>query len=222
MGIMALDDYLSSLDRALSKMPGDVVSRTRFTVPEARVLAEGKTTVLENFTTIVDAINRKPDHLFKFLVRELGTAAKIDGNRLIFQGKFTPEQISSQIDAYVEEYVICSECGRPDTELVKSERILMLKCDACGAIRPVKKRFIKPGGGKTRDEVVEGETYMVNITAVGAKGDGIAKKAGSTIFVKGAKKGEMVKVLVNKISGNLVFAEVVGEAEDSMRADDEA
>ncbi|RLG25592.1 translation initiation factor IF-2 subunit beta [Methanosarcinales archaeon] len=208
---MAVDDYLASLDRALSKMPDDVVSRTRFIIPEVRVLAEGKTTVLENFTTIVDAINREPDHFFKFLVRELGTAGKIDGNRLIFQGRFAPEQISSQINAYVEEYVICSECGRPDTELVKSERILMLKCDACGAIRPVKKRFIKPGIARPADEIAEGETYMVQITAVGAKGDGIAKKAGNTIFVKGAKKGDVVKVLINKISGNLVFAEVVHE-----------
>jgi len=208
---MAVDEYLASLDRALSKMPDDVVSRTRFTIPEVRVLAEGKTTVLENFTTIVDTINRKPDHFFKFLVRELGTAGKIDGNRLIFQGRFTSEQISSQINAYVDEYVMCSECGRPDTELVKSERILMLKCDACGAIRPVKKRFIKPGSLKPKDEISEGETYTVQITAVGAKGDGIAKKAGSTIFVKGAKKGDVVKVLINKISGNLVFAEVARE-----------
>jgi translation initiation factor 2 subunit 2 len=204
---MTADDYLASLDRALSRMPEKTASSARFTIPEARVLPEGKTTVLENFSVIVDALNRTPEHFFKFLVRELGTAGKIDGSRLIFQGKFTAKQISAQIEAYVEDYVMCSECGRPDTELVKSERVLMLKCAACGAIRSVKKRFVKPEAKE--DDFVEGKTYTVQITAVGAKGDGIAKKGNYTLFVKGAKQGDVVEVLVKKISGNLVFADLV-------------
>lgn len=204
------DEYLASLDRALSRLPEKSISDKRFSIPEVRVLPEGKTTVLENFGVIADTINRDPDHFFKFLVRELGTAGKRDGARLIFQGKFTPKQISDQVDAYVEEYVMCSECGRPDTVLMKSDRVLMLKCDACGAMRPVKKRFVKPE--TTSDGVAEGKTYTLQITAVGAKGDGIAKRGNYTIFVKGAKKGELVEVLVKKISGNLVFADVVSRS----------
>jgi translation initiation factor 2 subunit 2 len=79
----------------------------------------------------------------KFLLGELGTAGRPDGNRAVFQGKFTEESIGSIIEGYVDEFVICSECNRPDTHLVRSDRILMLKCDACGAHRPVKKRRIR-------------------------------------------------------------------------------
>ncbi len=206
---MTVDDYLASLDRALSKMPEKTESDARFVVPELRVMSEGKTTVLENFTSIVDTINRDQTHFFKFLVRELGTAGKIDGNRLIFQGRFAPKQISAQIEAYVKEYVMCSECGRPDTRLVKNERVLMLKCDACGAIRPIKKRFIKQQ--TVEQGFVEGNTYTICITAVGAKGDGIAKKGKYTIFVKGTKKGDVVEAVIKKIAGNLVFANMVNK-----------
>ncbi|MCX8172587.1 MAG: translation initiation factor IF-2 subunit beta, partial [Archaeoglobaceae archaeon] len=32
----------------------------------------------------------------------------------------------------------CKECNAPDTELIKEERVLFLRCLACGAKQPVK------------------------------------------------------------------------------------
>ena len=48
------------------------------------------------------------------------------------------------IKSYVEDYVICSECGKPDTRLVKDDRVMILRCDACGSHRPVRKRKAGP------------------------------------------------------------------------------
>ncbi|MDO9098550.1 MAG: translation initiation factor IF-2 subunit beta, partial [Candidatus Methanoperedens sp.] len=135
-----MNDYLANLDRALKQLPEIKGSGERFVVPEPKLLTEGRTTVLENFAGIADKLNREPGHIFKFLLRELGTAGKIDGSRGIFQKRITSGVITELINAYVKEYVICSECGRPDTHLMKSERILTLRCDACGAHRPVTKR----------------------------------------------------------------------------------
>jgi translation initiation factor 2 subunit 2 len=199
-----MNDYLASLDRAQKQLPEIKGSGERFVVPEPKLLTEGKTTVLENFAGIADRLNREPEHIFKFLLRELGTAGKIDGSRAIFQKRFTTDAISELINAYVKEYVICSECGRPDTHLIKSERILTLRCDACGAHRPVTKRravVIK------EEALTEGETYEVRIDAVGSKGDGIAKKDKYTIYVPNAAKGDVVKIKIKKITGNLAFAE---------------
>lgn len=201
------EEYEAYLDRAISQIPNIKTSDTRFVVPEPRVLSEGKTTVLENFRDIVDILNREPDHLLKFLLRELGTAGKMDGSRVIFQGRFTASMISNQINSYVQEYVICSECGRPDTHLVKSDRVLMLKCDACGAHRPVRKRRARIEAAP--EALVEGETYEVRVDAVGSKGDGIAKKEKFTIFIPGGAKGDIVKIKIKKISGNLAFAELL-------------
>jgi len=201
-----MNDYLANLDRALEQLPEIKGSGERFVVPEPKLLTEGKTTVLENFASIADKLNREPGHIFKFLLRELGTAGKIDGSRAIFQKRFTSEVITELINAYVTEYVICSECGRPDTHLIKSERILTLRCDACGAHRPVTKRravVVK------EEALTEGESYEVRIDAVGRKGDGIAKKDKYTIYVPGVAKGDVVKIKIKKITGNLAFAELI-------------
>ncbi len=202
-----MNDYLADLERALNQVPEIKGSGERFVVPEPKLLTEGKTTVLENFTAIADKLNREPEHLFKFLLRELGTAGKLEGTRAIFHGRFTSAVISELIDAYVKDYVTCSECGRPDTHLIKSDRILTLRCDACGAHRPVTKR--QAAGFVKEEALVEGETYEVSIAAVGSKGDGIAKKEKYTIYVPGAAKGEAVKIKIKKITGNLAFAELI-------------
>ncbi len=199
-----MNDYLTNLDRALKQLPEIKGSGERFVVPEPKLLTEGKTTVLENFAGIADRLNREPEHIFKFLLRELGTAGKIDGGRVIFQKRVTTDVISELINAYVKEYVICSECGRPDTHLIKSERILTLRCDACGAHRPITKRraaIVK------EEALAEGESYEVRIDAVGSKGDGIAKKDKYTIYVPNTAKGDVVKIKIKKITGNLAFAE---------------
>ncbi|HEX59920.1 MAG TPA: translation initiation factor IF-2 subunit beta, partial [Methanomicrobia archaeon] len=135
-------EYEEMLDRALARMPEMKVEDTRFNIPEVRVFIEGKTTVFDNFASVCDYINREQEHVMKFLLRELGTAGKIDGDRAIFQGRFSKEDVAKQIRRYVEDYVLCSECGKPDTQLVRTkERVLMLKCEACGAFRPVGKRL---------------------------------------------------------------------------------
>ncbi|ABK13979.1 MAG: translation initiation factor IF-2 subunit beta [Methanothrix sp.] len=202
-----MEDYLEGLERAMRSMPAAKGTKERFQIPVPRIFYEGKTTVLDNFAAIADALNRDPDHLMKFLLQELGTAGKIEGHRGVFQGKFTEQAIQNQIAAYVDEYVICSECKLPDTHLIKSDRVLMLKCDACGAHRPVKKRKAK--AVVARDVIEEGETYELRIESVGSKGDGIAKVDKYLIFVPNTSKGEIVKAKVKKISGTLAFAEIV-------------
>jgi len=202
-----MDSYDSYLKRALDNLPEISSSKERFEVPKPKLLIEGKTTVLENFTNIVNKLSREREHVFRYLLRELGTAGKIDNSRAIFQGRFTSDNIESILDDYVNEYVICSECGRPDTNLIKSDRVLTLKCDACGAHRPVKKKrqiiSIK------KDTLEEGTVLEVKIEGIGHKGDGIAKYNKYTIFVPRAVKGSIVKIRIKKVSGNMGFAELI-------------
>jgi len=140
-------------------------------------------------------------------LQEMGTAGKIDGQRGIFQGKFTEQAMANHINSYFEEYVACTECRLPDTHLIKSDRVLMLRCDACGAHRPVRKR--KSAVIVQKDVVEEGETYELRIDSVGNKGDGIAKVDKFLVFIPNTTKGELVKAKIKKISGTLAFAEVV-------------
>lgn len=65
--------------------------------------------------------------------------------------------------------------------------------------------------------VKEGETYEVEISAVGGKGDGIAKVKGFVLFVPKAKKGEHLKIKVTKVLQNVGFGEVVKKLEKPVK-----
>ena len=70
-------------------------------------------------------------------------------------------------------------------------------------------------GGSFENKVAPvkvGEEVEVVVEAVGAKGDGIAKKEGFVIFVPGAKQGENVRIKITKVLNNMAFSEVVGPA----------
>ena len=121
------DDYLALLDRAKTSLPETIKNHERFKVPEPDILQEGKITVIRNFGAIIDALRRDPDHLLHYLLRELGAPGNIEGQRLVLKAKITGAQINDRIQGYIDTFVICSECGRPDTRIVKDGRTLVLE-----------------------------------------------------------------------------------------------
>jgi translation initiation factor 2 subunit 2 len=131
--------YEELLERAFEELSKkEIVKRERFEIPEASVMREGARTTIKNFSQIAKALNRNEEHLYKYLVKSLGTAGFIDNGRLILQGKFTKDEVQKEINDYVRIYVLCKECGAPDTEFIKEERVLMVRCLACGAKHPVR------------------------------------------------------------------------------------
>ncbi len=200
-------DYEALLDRAKKKLPVTLESHDRFKVPEPDVMIEGKTTVIRNFGDIVDTLRREPDHLLGYLLRELGTAGTLEGRRVVFKGKVSTAQIAERIKSYVDEYVLCSECNRPDTKIVKDGRVLILVCETCGAHRPVHVR--KQVKMEEAKEIEAGQTYDLMIEDVGKKGDGIARKGNFIIYIPGTAKGSQVKVKIEKVSGTVAFGTLV-------------
>jgi predicted RNA-binding protein with TRAM domain len=56
-----------------------------------------------------------------------------------------------------------------------------------------------------------GKTYNVKIEEVGREGDGITRIERFVVFVPNTKKGDSVKIQVNKVSRRVGFADVVAE-----------
>jgi len=130
-------DYDEMLDRGMEETPDIESSSGRFEVPDPEVRQEGHATVFENFQNVCGNLGRNEDHLLKFLQDELGTAAHIDeSDRARLTGEFSHDRIYEALDAYAEQYVLCSECGLPDTELGRAQGAEVLKCTACGAQSP--------------------------------------------------------------------------------------
>ncbi len=131
-------DYHKLLKKAIKDLPEKLTSKERFQIPRGDVFYEGNTTILKNFTEIANLISRENKHFFSYLLKELGTAGGQEGERAIFQGKIPANMIQDRIKTYIENYVLCKECHKPDTYLVRENRTLIMRCEACGAFHPVK------------------------------------------------------------------------------------
>jgi len=206
---MSLQSYDDLLRRAKASMPKTMEAHERFQIPQADIQIEGKTTILRNFGDICDTIRRPPDQLLAYLLREIGTAGVLEDRRVVFKGRVTTAQVQARIQGYVENYVLCSECNRPDTRLIKEGRVAILECDACGARRSVK--AIKKQAKVEEGALEEGKVYELMIQDIGKKGDGIAKKDKYIIYVPGTTKGSIVKVHIEKITGTVAFGRISRE-----------
>jgi translation initiation factor 2 subunit 2 len=206
---MADSDYNKLLKRVLDDASTTKVVEDRFKMPKAEIFYEGNTTVIKNFDKISDAVNREANLILKFLLGGLGTAGEMDGVRVVFQGKIPAKHVQDKIKEYIDTYVICSECNRPDTHLVKQGRTTLIRCDACGAFRSVKSRRKKVVLQPPVETLKEGSVYDLTIKDIGRKGDGVAYFDKYIIYISGAVKGSTVKVKIEKISGTVAFGQVV-------------
>lgn len=128
-----MDDYEEMLSDGREDLPEEIFEGKRFETPEAETKKRGNRTVITNFSYIADTLNREDKHLSKYLLKELGTAGHVDGKELVLQGKFRRGLVNQKIEDYCQDYVICKECNRPDTKMIKEKGVTLLKCEACGA-----------------------------------------------------------------------------------------
>lgn len=133
-----MESYEKLLERAYEKVKVIKKSTERFEVPVVAGQVAGKTTVITNIGAIASYIRRPVDHLAKFLQRELAVAGKIENDRLILNTKLNSSKVNEKVQSYTKEFVICNECGKPDTEIIVEKGIKFKNCLACGAKSPVR------------------------------------------------------------------------------------
>jgi translation initiation factor 2 subunit 2 len=119
-------------------MPEVSTKRERLELPRIFITTVGMRTIISNFKEIADALDRDPQHILKFLTREMATAATFHDSRAIFQGKFQRESFERLLQRYLDSYVVCPVCKRPDTRIIKEKRLSFLVCNACGAKSSIK------------------------------------------------------------------------------------
>ena len=136
-----MESYEKMLDVAYSQIKNVNSTGERFEMPTIEGHFEGKRTVLSNFGVVAADLRRDVNHFLKFMLKELAVSGNLDGDRLILNKKVPRDKINSKIEQYAKEFVICRECGKPDTEIMKKDRINMLKCLACGSTQPIRSKI---------------------------------------------------------------------------------
>ncbi|WP_224449085.1 translation initiation factor IF-2 subunit beta [Haloprofundus salilacus] len=200
-------NYEASLDRAMDATDSRANDDKRLRFPDPVGETDGAFTRLTNLGDIAEALSRDPEHLHSAIQRQFATNGQFDGQRARYNGSFTVADFDTAIREYADEFVICSECGLPDTVLRTEDGVQMLRCEACGAFRPVQKRT--SSRSRNTPTLEEGKTYEFEITGTGRKGDGVAEVGKYTVFVSGAQEGQTVRASVYNISGSLAFARPV-------------
>jgi translation initiation factor 2 subunit 2 len=132
-----MKSYEEMLDEAYKQVK-QVESSERFEIPKVEGSVQGKNTVITNITQIAGYIRRPIEQIAKFLFRELATFGKLENDRLVLNTKLNSSRVNEKIEAYTKEFVICKECGKPDTEIISEKGIRYKHCLACGAKSPVR------------------------------------------------------------------------------------
>ena len=133
-------DYETLLEKAIETMPSAVHERERFEIPKVKGHLEGNKTVITNLGAISETLRRPLEHIFKFLLKELATPGVIKKSRAVFGAVIPASKINNKVRKYVEEFVLCKKCGKPDTKLTKEGEGVYLECQACSAKYFVKTR----------------------------------------------------------------------------------
>jgi len=135
-------EYEKLLQRARERLPQSVFEKERFEIPKVRGHLEGNKTVITNFLQIASTLRRQADHLLKYVLKELATPGEIyKSGSLVLGAKIAASRINDKIKQYAHEFVLCPDCGKPDTEIKKEGDFSFLKCSACGSKHPVKSKI---------------------------------------------------------------------------------
>lgn len=137
-------EYEKLLDEAYGKVKRiSTEDGERFKMPKIEGGFEGKKTILTNFLQTASYIRRNPEHFQKFLLKELATSGQMENERLVLNNKIPSAKINQKIEEYVNEFVLCRECKKPDTELIREHetRVTIINCLACGAKHPVRSKI---------------------------------------------------------------------------------
>ena len=136
-----METYEKLLDSAYKEVKPIKDSGERFEIPKITGHAEGTKTILTNLPQIASTLRRDQEHLLKFLLKELATSGKFKGTNVILQRRIPSSKINEKVKDYTKEFVLCKECKKPDTEIIKKDRFSFLHCLACGAQHSVRAKI---------------------------------------------------------------------------------
>lgn len=130
--------YEDLLNKAYNEVEEDRGS-DRFEIPDINSKYEGNKTIIVNFDKIISYLRRDSKHLEKFLEKKLAAKGNIKGKRLFLYKKIPKREVEKKFKDYINKYVICKSCGKPDTEIKTEGKSQYIHCLACGAKQPIAK-----------------------------------------------------------------------------------
>ena len=130
-------NYEDLLVKAYHSIPQRALQHERFDIPRAESFIQGKITTLKGFNILIKDMRRDKKHFLKWLTKETALPITEGNNQLTINGKIGAIQLNKLIETYFNQFVLCPECKKSDTKVITENSTKVLKCEACGAIKPV-------------------------------------------------------------------------------------
>lgn len=111
----------------------------RYKMPRLQVKVEGKgngiKTVVVNLSTVAQSLARPGGQVVKWFGLDLGAQTNMDppDDRWIINGAHDGETLQKSLFIFIEKYVLCDDCGNPETDFVIKDEVVRKDCKACGA-----------------------------------------------------------------------------------------
>ena len=106
-----------------------------------------------NFEKVANSLNRNLEHLFQYVLSELGIEGTIGGeNQANFKAKVTQISLQKVLTKYINDYVRCPNCKSFKTILKKdpSTRVQQIFCENCKSEKTVQVIKSRLNAGKKK------------------------------------------------------------------------
>jgi len=115
----------------------DQFYRYKMPLIQAKVQGHGNGihTAVPNMDMVARSLDRPPSYVTKYFGVELGSVTQIvdKDNKYIVNGRHDAETMQDLLDGFIKKFVLCKECGNPETKLrVTSKKAIEQNCIACG------------------------------------------------------------------------------------------
>jgi len=99
----------------------------------------GIKTVIPNISELGFSLHRDAGEVNKFFGCELGaqTTFNVKDDRAVVNGSHTDAALQGMVHKYVESFVLCPQCGLPETKYKIRSGCIYHNCAACGAVEMV-------------------------------------------------------------------------------------
>lgn len=116
----------------------------RYKMPAIELRSQGRGNgiqfVVENMRDVAVALCRSPEQLTKYFQTSLGNYGKFntsDGSS-VFTGNANIAQANQTLRSFIFGYVLCPDCGNPETRFELRDASLISTCAACGKASTIK------------------------------------------------------------------------------------
>ena len=104
----------------------------RYKMPNIDIQHTKTKTIITNITDIIESIKRNEIYLQKYIGYELGARVLNKNYRFEINGKHDKNKIIDIVNSFIKLYVLCIECGLPETNISICKNKAYFDCRSCG------------------------------------------------------------------------------------------